>query len=46
MNLIVIKCLVELLCCGDFRENWLKEEKYDFDDFEWIHGVVMMRWIN
>jgi len=37
--------LVTLLCFGDFGENGSKEEKYDFDDFEWIHGVVMMNWI-
>jgi len=35
--------LVKLLCFGDFFcENGSKEEKYDFDDFEWYHGFIMM----
>jgi len=38
-------CLVKLLCFRDFCENGSKEEKNNFDDFEWIHGVVMMNWM-
>jgi len=33
-------CLSCVFC--EFCENGSKEKKCDFDDFEWIHGVVML----
>jgi len=42
--LVVINVLVWLSCCvfGDFYKNGSKLEKFDFDEFKWINGVVMM----
>jgi len=41
----VDKCVVvvKLWCFYDFRENRLKVEKFDFDEFESINEVVMRK---
>jgi len=37
------KCVVVVkLCFYDICENGLEVEKFDFEEFEWINGVVMM----
>jgi len=39
----VDKCVVvKLLCFYHFFESGLKLEKFDFDEFEWINGIVMI----
>ncbi len=48
MNCVMINVLFWLSCCvfGDFYKNGSKLEKFDFDEFKWINGVVMLSWID
>jgi len=43
MHWVLINVL--LWCFYDFCENGLKVEKFNFDEFEWFNGVVMMNLI-